>query len=124
MIAVDSSSLIAFFAGDEGRDVDWLDQALALKQAALPPVVLTEILSAPGIERGAADLLRGLPVLDIRSGFWERAAETRARILAKRLRARLADTLIAQTCIDHRVPLVTRDRDFRHFSAHAGLDLL
>ena len=124
MIAVDSSSLIAFFAGDEGRDVDWLDQALALKQAALPPVVLTEILSAPGIECGAADLLRGLPVLDIRSGFWERAAETRARILAKRLRARLADTLIAQTCIDHRVPLVTRDRDFRHFSAHAGLDLL
>ena len=124
MIAVDSSSLIAFLAGDEGRDVDWLDQALALKQAALPPVVLTEILSAPGIERGAADLLRGLPVLDIRSGFWERAAETRARILAKRLRARLADTLIAQTCIDHRVPLVTRDRDFRHFSAHAGLDLL
>ena len=124
MIAVDSSSLIAFFAGDEGRDVDWLDQALALKQAALPPVVLTEILSAPGIERGAADLLRGLPVLDIRSGFWERAAETRARILAKRLRARLADTLIAQTCIDHRVPLVTRDRNFRHFSAHAGLDLL
>ena len=124
MIAVDSSSLIAFFAGDEGRDVDWLDQALALKQAALPPVVLTEILSAPGIDRGAADLLRGLPVLDIRPGFWERAAETRARILAKRLRARLADTLIAQTCIDHRVPLVTRDRDFRHFSAHAGLDLL
>ena len=124
MIAVDSSSLIAFFAGDEGRDVDWLDQALALKQAALPPVVLTEILSAPGIDRDAADLLRGLPVLDIRSGFWERAAETRARILAKRLRARLADTLIAQTCIDHRVPLVTRDRDFRHFSAHAGLDLL
>ena len=124
MIAVDSSSLIAFLAGDEGRDVDWLDQALALKQAALPPVVLTEILSAPGIDRDAADLLRGLPVLDIRSGFWERAAETRARILAKRLRARLADTLIAQTCIDHRVPLVTRDRDFRHFSAHAGLDLL
>ena len=52
------------------------------------------------------------------------AAETRARILAKRLRARLADTLIAQTCIDHRAPLVTRDRDFRHFSAHAELDLL
>ena len=124
MIAVDSSTLVAFLAGDGGRDTDWLDQALALKQAVLPPVVLTEVLSAPGLDREIADLLRGLPVLDVRSGFWERAAETRARILARRLRARLADTLIAQTCIDHRVPLVTRDRDFRHFSAHAGLDLL
>ena len=124
MIAVDSSTLVAFFAGDVGRDTDWLDQALALQQAVLPPVVLTEVLSAPGLDRETATLLRGLPVLDIRSGFWERAAETRARILAQRLRARLADTLIAQTCIDHRVPLVTRDRDFRHFSAHAGLDLL
>ena len=124
MIAVDSSTLVAFLSGDGGRDTDWLDQALALEQAVLPPVVLTEVLSAPGLDREIADLLRGLPVLDVRSGFWERAAETRARILARRLRARLADTLIAQTCIDHRVPLVTRDRDFRHFSAHAGLDLL
>ena len=124
MIAVDSSTLVAFLAGDGGRDTDWLDQALALKQAVLPPVVLTEVLSAPELDRETAGLLRGLPVLDDRSGFWERAAETRARILAQGLRARLAGTLIAQTCIDHRVPLVTRDRDFRHFSAHAGLDLL
>ena len=79
---------------------------------------------APQLDREIGDLLRALPVLDIRAGFWERAAETRARILAKRLRARLADTLIAQTCLDHRVPLVTRDRDFRHFSALAGLDLM
>lgn len=124
MIAVDSSTLVPFLAGDEGRDTDWLDKALVLQQAVLPPVVLTEVLSAPELGRETADLLRGLPVLDIRSGFWERAAETRARILANRLRARLADTLIAQTCIDHGVPLVTRDRDFRHFAAHAGLDLL
>ena len=38
MIAVDSSSLIAYFSGDDGDDVEWLDQALALKQAMLPPV--------------------------------------------------------------------------------------
>jgi predicted nucleic acid-binding protein len=29
---------------------------------------------------------------------------------------RLADTLIAQSCIDHHVPLITRDVDFRHFA--------
>ncbi len=124
MIAVDSSSLIAYFGGDDGDDVEWLDQALALKQAVLPAVVLTEILSDPALGRAVADIIRDLPVLDVRAGFWERAAATRARILAKRLRARLADTLIAQNCIDHGTPLITRDGDFRHFSAYAGLDLL
>ena len=123
MIAVDSSSLIAWFAGDEGADVDWLDQGLAASQVALPPVVLAEILSSPTLDDRVARLLRELPVLDVHAGFWTRAAATRALILARRLRARLADTLIAQTCIDHRLPLITRDGDFRHFAAHAGLML-
>jgi predicted nucleic acid-binding protein len=47
----------------------------------------------------------------------------RGKVLAKGLRARLADALIAQSCIDHRVPLVTRDDDFRHFVALGGLRL-
>ena len=38
-------------------------------------------------------------------------------------RALLADVLITQACLDHEVPLVTRNRDFRHFRA-AGLRLL
>jgi len=36
----------------------------------------------------------------------------------------LADTLIAQSCIDYRVPLITRDSDFRHFAKYCGLILL
>ena len=70
------------------------------------------------------NIVRGLPALEVRSGFWIRAAATRSRILAKRLRAGLADTLIAQSCIDNRTPLITRDGDSSHFSAYAGLDLL
>ena len=124
MIAVDSSSLIAFLRGDEGNDVDWLEQALALKQVVLPPVVLTKILSDPELDRRVSRLLRELPVLEVLPGFWERAAATRARILASRRRAPLADTLISQSCIDHQTPLITRDRDFRHFAEHAGLELI
>ena len=124
MIAVDSCSLIAFLRGDEGSDVDWLEQALALNQVVLPPVVLTEILSDPGLDRRVSRLLRELPVLEVLPGFWERAAGTRARILASRRRARLADTLISQSCIDHQAPLISRDRDFRHFAEHAGLELI
>ena len=123
MIAVDSSSLIAFLRGDEGNDVDWLEQALAMNQVVLPPVVLTEMLSDPALDRRVSRLLRELPVLEVLPGFWERAAGTRARILASRRRAPLADTLISQSCIDHHTPLITRDRDFRHFTDYTELEL-
>ena len=123
MIAVDTSSLVAFLSGEAGNDVESVDQVLELNQAVLPPVVLTELLSSPGLHRKVARLIQDLPVLEIQPGFWERAGMLRARILKKKLRARLADTLIAQSCLDHRTPLITRDTDFRHFATHGGLQL-
>ena len=124
MIAVDSSSLSALFRGDDGPDVDLLDQALERGIVVLPPVVLTEMLSYPALDSEVADLVRDLSVLETHRGFWERAARLRAGILVLGLRARLADTLISQSCLDHEVPLITRDRDFRHLADHSGLVLL
>jgi hypothetical protein len=43
--------------------------------------------------------------------------------MRKGLRAKTADALIAQSCIDHDVALIARDRDFRHFVRHCGLKL-
>ena len=124
MIAADSSSLSALFRGDDGPDVELLDQALDQGIVVLPPVVLTEILSYPALDPGGADLIRDLSLLETHPGFWERAARLRAGILVLGLRARLADTLISQSCLDHEVPLITRDRDFRHFAEHSRLVLL
>jgi predicted nucleic acid-binding protein len=124
MIAVDTSSLIAYLAGETGSDVQTLDEAFRLNQAVLPPVVITEMLCHPGLDPEVARLMRELPALEIHKGYWERAAKTRAKILSKKLRARLADTLITQSCLDHNTPLVTRDADFRHFAAHTGLILV
>lgn len=42
---------------------------------------------------------------------------------AKRLKPKLADTLIAQCCIDADTPLIARDGDFRHFERWCGLRL-
>ncbi len=64
-----------------------------------------------------------IPVLELKPGFWERAGRLRARVIAAGHKARLADSLIAQSCLDHGVPLVTRNRDFRHFAA-AGLRVI
>lgn len=124
MIALDSSSLIAFLGGDAGRDVDLVEQALAHQQACLPPVVLTELLSDPKLPASIAELLVQLPRLELLEGYWERAGALRARVLAARRRARLADTLIAQSCIDHDVALVTRGADFVSLERAGGLRLL
>jgi|SRR5579862_7487825 len=123
MIAVDSSTLIAFIQGEKGSDVQLLDQSIETNELALPAVVLTEVLSDPHLPEHHSTLIRALPSLAIENGYWQRAAETRRKLLSRRLRARLADTLIAQCCVDHDVALITRDADFRHFAKYCGLKL-
>ncbi len=121
MIAVDTSSLVAFLAGQEGPDVELVERALADHQACLPPVVLTEILSDPALDGSVAARLRQLPLLPPTEGFWERAGLLRATALARKRKARVADALIAQSCLDHDVALITRDRDFRTFAESTAL---
>jgi hypothetical protein len=48
----------------------------------------------------------------------------RAKVLSKRRKARLGDALIAQTCVDRGIPLLTRDKDFRAFAEAARLNLV
>jgi predicted nucleic acid-binding protein len=124
MIAADTSSLVAFLEGESGSDVDLIQTALDTSQLVLPPVVLTELLSDPAVSRSVRTLLSGLPILQVEAGYWERAGILRASVLKQRKKARVADALIAQSCLDQATPLVTRDRDFRHFAAAAGLPLL
>ena len=124
MIAADTSSIVAFLEGEAGDDTDIIQSALDHQQLVLPPVVLTEILSDPALPRAVRTLLSGLPILDLEPGFWERAGVLRAAILKQKKKARVADALIAQSCLDQSTPLVTRDRDFRHFARAAGLPLL
>ncbi len=90
----------------------------------MAPVVLTEVLSDPKLPAEIAQTLSDLPLIDLRPGYWRRAGELRAKVLAKRRKARLGDALIAQSCIDRETPLITRDRDFRAFADAAGLDLV
>jgi len=115
VIAVDTSSFIGFLAGDNGTDSSIVDSALADQTVVLPPAVLAELLSAPRLDSEVARIFLDLPTLALVDGYWERVGRTRASILCGGKRARLADALVAQSCIDYDVPLVTRYRDFRHF---------
>jgi predicted nucleic acid-binding protein len=124
MVAADTSSMIGFLQDGEGADVEVIQSALDHQQLVLPPVVLTELLSEPGLPPAVRSLLSALPQLNIEPGYWERAGLLRASILKQRRKARLADALIAQSCLDQSVPLITRDKDFRHFARAARLALL
>ena len=124
MICLDTSSLIAFLEGDTGDDIETVDQALQDHEGAIAPVTLTELLSDPKLPRTLRGMISQLPVLPATEGYWERAGLMRANILKAGRKAKLADTLIAQSCIDHQAALVTRDKDFQAFSRYAGLKLL
>ena len=124
MIAADTSTWVVFLEGGAGEDALLLDRALGDRQVVMVPVVLTELLSDPKLPSGVAETLSEVPLVEIASGYWQRAGALRAKVLAKRHKARLGDALIAQSCIDGGVSLLTRDRDFRVFAEAVGLDLV
>ena len=123
MIAADASSLSALLSGEAGPDVDRLAEELNRGELRLPPVVLTELLTDAGVAKLLGPKLRDLELLEITPGYWQRASETRAKLKSRGLKANIAGALIAQSCIDHDVALITRDADFRHFAKYCGLKL-
>jgi hypothetical protein len=124
MIAADTSTWVAFLEGESGEDTKLLDKALEDRQVLMVPAVLTELLSDPALPAGFVELLSDVPLIGIAPGYWHRAGALRAKVLAKRRRARLGDALIAQSCLDQGIALLTRDKDFRAFADAARLDLV
>jgi hypothetical protein len=124
LIAADTSTWIAFLEGSSGEDVRLLDRALEDRQVVMVPAVLTELLSDPKVPSKVSATISEVPLIEISSGYWQRAGALRAKVLAKRRKARLGDALIAQSCIDQGITLITRDRDFRAFAEAANLDIV
>jgi predicted nucleic acid-binding protein len=123
VVALDTSSFVAYLAGERGLDVEALDAALESEQGVFSPIVVAELLSGREVVGRAAATILAVPQLAILDGYWIRAGNLRAGLLRRGLKAGLADSLIAQSCLDHDIALITRDRDFRTFARHSGLRL-
>lgn len=113
--------MIAFLEGETGREVDLIDQALMDQVGVFSPIVVTELLSDPKLSTSVRKIILEIPVLPITEEFWERAGQLRAKMIHRKHKAKLAKTLIAQNCLDHQIPLVTRDNDFSHFTKVSAL---
>ena len=86
------------------------------------PVVLTELYSDPALDKDLGEALVAVPLLELTTGVWERTGRLRAAAIRSNYKPKLADSLIAQICIDHEAVLITRDKGFHAF-ASAGLRL-
>lgn len=124
MLAADTSSFIAYLQGADAVDVSLIEQALRDETLILPPMVVTELFSDHRMEDTLKALISGIFHLPLLPGFWERAGEVRAAILKSGKKARAMDAMIATYCVDHGVPLITRDVDYRHYVEQMGLQVL
>lgn len=122
VIAADTNAVHALFAGTLDDKTLQMRRAFEAGQLLLPPPVLSEALSDPTLPIEKAVHIRAIPLIDLLEGYWERAGMLRGSLKSEGYKAVLADCLIAQSCIDHDIPLITYDRDFRHF-VRAGLKL-
>ena len=124
MMAADTSTWIAYFEGADAPDTALLDRALSDRQILMLPVVLAELISDPKLPSEVTEMLLDLPMVELQPGYWYRAGLLRAKVIGKRRKTRLGDALIAQSCIDRDLSLITRDHDFRAFSEAAGLRIV
>lgn len=125
MIAVDTSVLVDHLKNEITPAVRVLRIALIEDKICVPPPVVAELLSEPTEPAGHRHwVIKQFAMLEVLEGYWERAGLLRATALRQKRKARLGDALIAQSCIDHGVPLLTSDLDFRHYVKAGGLKLV
>lgn len=123
MFAVDTSSLSAYLSNVAGFDVEALQELLGDEPVFLPPVVLSEVMSFPGLDQKLIKIVQEFPLLSIEENYWKRVGVLRLQAIQKGFKAKIADTMIAQSCIDHDAILITRDSDFKIFEKIGGLKL-
>jgi predicted nucleic acid-binding protein len=124
LIVADSSVLIPWAEGNPTDKTRLLRFHMQQRTLRVVPVSVTELLSAPNLRPEVRLVAETLDILELQDGYWARAGLLRGRCLAAGRRARLADALIAQACLDADLPLLTNDTDFEVFLSIGGLKLV
>ncbi len=128
MMIVDSNTWVDFFNGTPNPQVEQLDMALQDEEdLAVIPIIITEVLQGFRTDSGfrrARRVLVALPVIEPTVDCHVRAARLFRSLRQKGITVRGAvDCLIAQTCLDLGVELLSPDVDFERIAAHTPLRL-
>lgn len=114
MIAFDTSALIELLAGTvKGERVRTL---LLQQEGATSAICVHELLlgAHEKTHQEISDLMKTLRIIPYDEGAAVASVAIEKELLRKGTLIGKLDILIAATCIVHKVPLVTTDRDFRH----------
>lgn len=125
---VDTTVWASYFNGEITPHVARLERALAEQEdLAILPVILTEVLQGFRSEHGfitGRDLLLALPILVPSIQTHVEAARLFRRLRAKGVTVRGAiDCIIAQTCVERDIEILSPDADFRRIADHSPLRL-
>ena len=123
IVTADSSVMIDYFKGINNKETKLVYEMIEEGALILPPMVISELLSNHELDDNTINAISVIPTFDVKDGFWIRSGFSRAKVLSKKLKARMLDVQIAQICIDNDVTIVTRDKDFRHFKKYLGLKI-
>ena len=126
MILVDSSVWIDYFSGIDNLQTDYLDSALGTQRLCIGDLILTEVLQGFRQDKHfnqAKGLLSALTSHDLLGTKMAYQSANNFRELRKRgiTVRKTADVIIATFCIEHKMPLLFTDRDFKPFVKHMGL---
>jgi predicted nucleic acid-binding protein len=127
MIVVDTTVWADWFNDRSSPEVDRLERALEDQDVGLVPVILTEVLQGLQSDRAfeaARAVLGQVPALALDLEGHVAAAHLFRRLRQKGITVSGAvDCIIAQTCIEADVELLTADRDFVAIARHSALRL-
>ena len=123
MIA-DTSIWIDFFRGKSGEDLDLFRISLNEGRVMMAPAVLAELLSSTEMTESVERALSEMEFARTSPNFWKECGKLRRRLARTGFNASLADCLVVQTCLEHGLPLLTRDQGIKKFGPKVGLTLL
>jgi predicted nucleic acid-binding protein len=129
VILVDSSVWIDFFRGTATAASEKLDRILDVERLYVGDLIVTEVLQGFKNDsdfRAAKTTLESFTMVQIGGeDIAVQAAQNFRFLRARGLTVRKTiDTLIATRCIRSGYKLLHSDRDFDHFAAHLGLQVV
>ena len=126
MILVDSSVWIDYFLGRDTPQVEILDKSLGVRSVGVGDLVLTEVLQVFRDDKDyriARSIMDELTVFEmLGKDLAIKSAENFRKLRKKGITIRkTADVIIATYCIEHGMPLLFSDKDFKPFVQHLQL---
>ncbi len=127
MILVDSSVWIDYFNGRDTPQVEILDSHLGVRPIGIGDLILTEVLQGFRDDNDyeiARAIMNELTIFDmLGQDMAIKSAENFRKLRKKGITIRkTADVIIASYCIEHGLPLLFSDKDFKPFVQHLKLE--